>query len=324
MGDVGSVLLLSEADVERLLPMTLALESVEEVFRWQASGQTVNRPRVRLPAPNGLLQVMPASVPEAGAMGLKAYTVVKGRVRFVVLLFSSETGALQAIFEADRLGQVRTGAASGVATKYLARPDADVVGCFGTGHQATTQLEAICAVRPIRKVQVFGRNAERRQRFAKEMAERLKIPVIPVERPQETARGASILVTVTNSKTPVLQGAWIELGAHVNAAGSNALDRAEIDAETVRRSALVVVDSREQAQIECGDLVEPLKQGVIGWDRVKELGEIVAGKSSGRPSSAAITLFESQGLAMEDVAVARAVFERARAEGVGHVISFRL
>jgi ornithine cyclodeaminase/alanine dehydrogenase len=318
---VGSVRLLSEADVERLLPMTLALETVEEVFRWQASGQTVNRPRVRLRAPTGLLQVMPAAVPEAGAMGLKAYTVVKGRVWFVVLLFSSETGVLQAIFEADRLGQVRTGAASGVATKYLARPDADVVGCYGTGYQAVTQLEAVCAVRAVRRVQVFGRNGERRQRFAKEMAERLKVPVIPVERPEEAARGASILITITNSKTPVLQGAWIEPGTHVNAAGSNALDRAEIDVEAVRHSDLVVVDSKDQAQIECGDLVEPLKRGIIGWDRVKELGEIVAGKSSGRPSSMAITLFESQGLAMEDVMVAKAVFERAQAEGVGQVVS---
>lgn len=319
---MGSVLLLSEADVGRLLDMRLALDAVEDVFRWQASGTTVNRPRVRLRAPTGLLQVMPASVPEAGAMGLKAYTVVGGRLRFVVLLFSSETGQLQAIFEADRLGQVRTGAASGVATKYLARADADVVGCYGTGRQAETQLEAVCAVRAIRRVQVFGRNAERRVRFAREMAERLRVPVIPVERPEEAARSASILVTITNSRMPVLQGAWIEAGAHVNAAGSNALDRAEIDMEAVRRAALVVVDSSEQAGVECGDLVEPLKAGIIGWDQIRELGEIVAGQCPGRPSPAAITLFESQGLAMQDVAVGARVLERARAQSVGREVTF--
>ncbi len=302
--------------------MSLALETVEAVFRWQAAGQTVNRPRVRLRAPAGLLQVMPASVPEVGAMGLKAYTVVKGRTQFVVLLFGVETGALQAIVEADRLGQIRTGAASGVATKYLARADAEVVGCYGTGYQAETQLEAICAVRKIRRVQVFGRNPERRCRFARTMAERLRVEVIPVERPEEAARSASILVTITSSRTPVLEGAWVEPGSHINAAGSNALDRAELDVETVRRAALVVADSREQAQIECGDLVEPIKRGLIGWEQVRELGEIVAGKASGRPTPKAITLFESQGLAMEDVAVGARVLERARAQGIGREIAF--
>ena len=317
-----SVHLFSEADVARLLPMSLALETVEAVFRWQAAGQTVNRPRVRLRAPAGLLQVMPASVPEVGAMGLKAYTVLKGRVQFVVLLFSTESGALQAIVEADRLGQIRTGAASGVATKYLARADAEVVGCYGTGYQAETQLEAICAVRKIRRIQVFGRDPERRRRFAQTMAEQLNVETIPVDRPEDAARGASILVTITNSKTPVLQGAWIEPGSHINAAGSNALDRAEIDVEAVRRASLVVADSREQAQIECGDLVEPIKQDVISWEQVRELGEIVAGKAQGRPTPEAITLFESQGLAMEDVAVGARVLERAWAQGIGREIAF--
>lgn len=314
--------LLIESDVAALLPMSLALETVESVFRWQTAGQTVNRPRVRLRTPKGLLQVMPASVPEAGAMGLKAYTVVERRVRFVVLLFSTETGELIGILEADRLGQVRTGAATGVATKYLARTDADVVGCYGTGYQAETQLEALCTARKIRRIQVYGRNPERRQRFAKTAEDRLKVPVVAVERPEEAARGALILVTITNSKTPVLHGAWLEPGAHVNAAGSNALERAELDVEAVRRAGLVVADSREQAQIECGDLVEPVKQRVITWERVVELGEIVAGKHQGRPSADAITIFESQGLAIEDVAVGARLLELARARSVGREIEF--
>lgn len=317
-----SVRLLSEADVERLLTMPLAIETVEDVFRWQAAGQTVNRPRVRLRAPTGVLNVMPASVPEVGAMGLKAYTVVKRRAQFVVLLFSAETGAPQAIFEADRLGQVRTGAASGVATKYLARPDADVIGCYGTGYQASAQIEAISLVRKLRRVQVYGRDSERRARFAAAMSKQLGIEVVPVEQPQDAARGASILVTVTSSKTPVLQGAWIEPGTHINAAGSNALDRIELDAEAVRRAALVVADSREQAKIECGDLVEPIKEGVLDWEQVRELGEIVVGRVPGRPSPEAITLFESQGLAMLDVAVGARLFALARAKGVGRDVPF--
>ncbi len=319
---MGRARLLTESDVASLLPMPLALETVESVFRWQAAGQTVNKPRVRLRAPKGLLQVMPAVVPEVGAMGLKAYTVVGGRARFVVLLFSTETGEIIGIFEADRLGQVRTGAASGVATKYLARPDADVVGCYGTGYQAETQLEAISSVRKIRRIQVYGRDAERRRRFARTMEERLRLPVVAAERPEEAARGALILVTITSSRTPVLHGTWIEPGAHINAAGSNALDRAELDVEAVRRATLVVADSREQAQVECGDLVEPVKQGVIAWDQVGELGDVVAGKRPGRPSPEAITLFESQGVAMQDVAVGARLLELARERSVGREIDF--
>ncbi len=319
---MGRVRLLTESDVTRLLPMSLALEAVESVFRWQAAGRTVNRPRVRLRAPGGLLQVMPASVPEAGAMGLKAYTVVKGRARFVVLLFGTETGEILGILEADRLGQVRTGAASGVATKYLARADADVIGCYGTGHQAETQLEAICLVRKVRRIQVYGRDPERRRRFAKATEERLHVPVVAVERPEDAARDALIVVTITSSKTPVLSGAWLEPGTHINAAGSNALDRAELDVEAFRRAALVVADSREQAQMECGDLVEPVRQGVIAWDQVGELGEVIVGTRPGRESPEAITLFESQGVAMEDVALGARLLEIARAQSVGREIEF--
>lgn len=317
-----TIRLFSEADVERLLTMPLALETVEEVFRWQAAGQTVNRPRVRLRAPTGILNVMPASVPEAGAMGLKAYTVVKRRAQFVVLLFSAETGDPQAVFEADRLGQVRTGAASGVATKYLARSDADVLGCYGTGYQALAQIEAISLVRRLRRVQVYGRDAERRARFAAATSKHLGIEVVPVERPQDAARGASILVTITSSKTPVLNGEWIEPGAHVNAAGSNALDRIELDAEAVRRAALVVADCREQARIECGDLVGPIREGWLAWEQVLEMGEIVAGRVPGRSSPEAITLFESQGLAMQDVAVGARLFALAQVKGVGREAPF--
>jgi len=313
-------LLLTEQDVARLLPMDLALEAVEEAFRWQGQGKVVNRPRVRLKVPGGLLHVMPAAAPEARVMGLKAYATTRGGARFVVLLFSAESGELLAVMEADRLGQMRTGAASGVATRYLARPDAETVGIYGTGWQARSQLEAVSAVRKIREVRAYGRDPERRQAFAREMAGRLGVPVIPVERPEEAARGASILVTITNSRTPVLQGAWLEPGAHVNAAGSNALERAELDVEAVRRAALIVVDSLEQARLECGDLVAPIEQGATRWEAIRELGEVVAGNHPGRPGPEAITLFESQGVAMEDVAVAVRVWERARAEGVGQAL----
>jgi alanine dehydrogenase len=310
-------LLLNEAEVTMLLPMSLALEAVEEVFRWHGEGKLTNRPRVRLQVPGGLLHVMPAAVPEARVMGLKAYATVRGGTKFVVLLFSVETGALLAVIEADRLGQMRTGAASGVATKHLAGPDADRVGCYGTGWQARSQLEAVCAVRRVREIRVYGRDPERRARFAEEMTPALGVPVVAVERPEVAARDASILVTITSSRTPVLEGRWIAPGAHVNAAGSNALQRAELDIEAVRRAGVLVTDSIEQARLECGDLVAALAEGAIRWDDVHELGEIVAGRHPGRTRADEVTLFESQGVAMEDVAVAARVLARARERRVG-------
>ncbi len=310
-------LLLTESDVTALLPMSLALEAVEQVFRWQGEGRLSNRPRVRLPVPGGLLHVMPAALPEARVMGLKAYATVRGGAKFVVLLFAADSGGLLAVIEADRLGQMRTGAASGVATRYLARQDADRVGCYGTGWQARSQLEAVCAVRHVREVRVYGRDPARRVRFADEMTGALGLRVVAVDQPAAAARDAGILVTITNSRTPVLEGRWIAPGAHVNAAGSNALQRAELDVEAVRRAAVVVTDSLEQARVECGDLVAPIEQGVLRWEDVHELGEVVAGKHPGRPSADAITLFESQGVAMEDVAVAVRLVERARERGVG-------
>jgi ornithine cyclodeaminase/alanine dehydrogenase-like protein (mu-crystallin family) len=310
-------LVLTESDVTQLLPMSLALEAVEEVFRWQGEGKLTNRPRVRLPVPGGLLHVMPAALPEARVMGLKAYATVRGGAKFVVLLFSAESGGLLAVIEADKLGQMRTGAASGVATKHLARADADRVGCYGTGWQARSQLEAVCAVRRVREVRVFGRDPGRRARFAEEMAQALGAAVIPVDRPEAAAREAAVLVTITSSRTPVLEGRWIAPGAHVNAAGSNALQRAELDVEAVRRASLVVTDSLEQARLECGDLVAALEQGVIRWEDVHELGEVVAGRHPGRTRDDEVTLFESQGVAMEDVAVAARLVARARERGVG-------
>jgi alanine dehydrogenase len=310
-------LLLNEAEVTLLLPMSLALEAVEEVFRWQGEGKLTNRARVRVPVPGGLLHVMPAALPEARAMGLKSYATVRGGTKFVVLLFSAETGALLAIIEADRLGQMRTGAASGVATKHLANPDADRVGCYGTGWQARSQLEAVCSVRRVHEVRVFGRDPDRRARFAEEMSSLLHVPVVAVDRPEMAARDASILITITSSRTPVLEGRWISPGAHVNAAGSNALQRAELDVEAVRRAGLIVTDSLEQARGECGDLVAALEQGAIRWDEVQELGEVIAGRRPGRTGADQITLFESQGVAMEDIAVAVRLVARARERRVG-------
>jgi ornithine cyclodeaminase/alanine dehydrogenase-like protein (mu-crystallin family) len=316
-------LLITEKDVERLLDMPTTLEAVEEGLRQHGLGQAPNQPRRRVFVPNGVLHVMSGGMPGWGVMGLKAYTAVKGKVRFAVLLFSTETGELLAIIEADRLGQMRTGAATGIATKYMARPDAQVAGMFGTGWQARTQIQAVCAVRAVREVRVYGRDADRRQRFAAEMEKLLGCPVRPAGAPEQVVRGADIIITMTSSREPVFDGRLVEKGQHLNVAGSNMVQKREVDDEVLRRADRIVVDQIEDATIESGDLVGPVERGITSWERMHELGAVVAGKVPGRERADEVTLFKSNGLAIEDVATALKVLERAKAQGLGiHVPIF--
>ena len=309
--------LLRESEVERLLDMPTALEAVEEVLRQHGEGLAPNQPRRRVFVPRGVLHVMAGGMPAWGVMGLKAYSAVGGKVRFVVLLFSTESGELLGVIEADRLGQIRTGAASGVATKYLARDEASVVGIFGTGRQARTQLQAVCAVRAIREVRAYSRDPERRQRFCADMERLLGCVVRPVEAPVDVVKGADIVITITSSREPVFDGHLIEPGQHLNVAGSNMAQKREVDDETIRRADRIVVDQLEDARIESGDLIDPVIRGVTRWERMHELGAVVCGKAPGRERAEEVTLFKSNGLAIQDVAVAWKVLERGRASGVG-------
>jgi ornithine cyclodeaminase/alanine dehydrogenase len=309
-------LFLTEQDVADLLTMDEALAAVEEAFRLQGLGRADNHPRQRPRLEHSLLQVMPAAVPGMG-FGLKAYTVASGGVRFVVLLWDEETGDLQAVIEAAHLGQMRTGAASGVATKALARSDAATVGIFGTGTQAPTQLEAVCAVRPIEHVWAYSSTPRHRRRFAARMTERLGVPVQAVDAPRAVVADADVVITITKASQPLFDGDWLPPGVHVNAAGSNRPAAREIDARTVERADLVTIDDRAQGRIEAGDLLAAERAGALDWDDVLELGQVVAGKAAGRRDDEAITLFESLGVAIEDVAVARRVYQRALASGVG-------
>ncbi len=314
------MLYIREEEVGGLLSMDVALRAVEAAFRELGTGSAVNIPRSRVRLPGHTLHVMSGGIPELNLTGLKAYTTTRHGARFVVLLFRADSGEPLAAIEADRLGQMRTGAASGVATKYMAREDAASVGVIGTGWQARSQLAAVCGVRAVKSVNAFGRDRTRREDYCREMSEVLGIPVQPVESARACVEEADVVITITSAAQPVLEGAWLAPGAHVNAAGSNALVRSEIDEETVRRTRVVAVDSREQAKVECGDLLEPVEKGLLHWDRVHELADVVAGHVPGRIEPADITLFESQGLAVEDVAVAAAIYERAKAEGVGQRI----
>lgn len=315
----GMALFLTEEEVGQLLSMEEALEAVEEAFKALGRGEAVNRPRSRVAMPAGMLHVMPAGLLPRQAMGFKAYTVSKNGARFLFLLYDGE-GRLLSIMEADRLGQIRTGAATGVATRHMARPEASTVGILGTGWQARAQLQAIALVRPIRRVRAYGRNPERRRTFCREMGRTLGIEIIPVERPEAVIEDADIVVTITTAKDPVLKGDWLLPGVHINAAGSNFAHKRELDEEAVRKAAFIAVDSKEQARIESGDLLVPIEKGLLGWEDVHELGEVVAGLVPGRRSPDEITLFKSHGIALEDVAVAIRVYERAKAEGVGREV----
>jgi alanine dehydrogenase len=313
-------LLLSESDVMRLLGMEETIAAVEAAFAARGRGEAVNRPRNRITLPDLTLHVMSAALPSARLIGLKAYLTGAERARFVVLAWSTATGALEAVIEADRLGQMRTGAASGVATNYMARPDARAVGCLGTGWQAQSQLEAVCAVRPAGHVSVYSRDPKRRAAFAQMMSEKLRVPVEPTSSAEEAVRWAEIVITATTAREPVLFGRWLSPGTHINAVGVNWATKRELDEEAVTRAGRIVVDDREQAAIECGDLQPLVAAGALSWARVHELGDVVSGKVPGRAHADEITLFESQGLAIEDLAAARVLIERARAAGLGQEI----
>lgn len=310
-------LFLHEDDVARVLRMDDVIAAVEDAFRQHGRGKAVNRPRQRSTSGTSVLHVMSAALPALGVMGLKAYSSAARQTRFVGMLYSTETGELLAMMESDRLGQMRTGAASAVATKYLALPEAGSVGIIGTGWQARSQVIAISRVRPVALVKCYSRDARRREAFAGEMVQELGAEVVACDTPADAVDTVDIIVTATNAREPVLPGAWLRPGVHVNAIGSNWADRRELDADAVGRCDRIAVDDLEQARIEAGDLIAAVEAGRLTWDRVTELGLIVAGGAPGRTAPGQITLFESQGIALEDVAAMKLAYDRALAIGVG-------
>jgi alanine dehydrogenase len=309
-------ILLRESDIERLATINMAIEAVEQAFRLQGAQQADTAPRRRCRLDQGMVHVMSASLPTLGYAGLKSYTSVSGTTRFLVLLYSGE-GQLQAMIEADRLGQLRTGAASAVATKFMARKESSRLGIFGTGLQARAQLQAICAVRPIKTILAYSRDPEKREKFCKEMTELLGVGVYPASTPEEAAKDMDIVVTATTSKAPVFNGEWISKGTHINAIGGNFISKQELDVATIGKSACVVVDSIEQARLESGDLACAAEAAAFYWEDARELGLVVTGEFPGREDAKEITLFESQGIALEDVALAARVYEQAVKAGIG-------
>lgn len=310
---------LDEKTITRLVGMSDALEAIEEVFREAGNGNVTNVPRIRVPLHDGTLRITAAVLGYRGYYGVKvsSTTVFGHNAGRVFCLYKENGGQLCAIVQVFALGALRTGAASGVATRYLSNPGSSVLGVIGSGRQARTQVEAIAAVRSIKEVRVFSRSPEKRTRFCEAIKASLGIDAQPAETAQEAVARCDIVVTSTTSTTPVLLGDWLSPGTHINAIGANYEHRRELDSNAVARAKFIATDDTEQVRYEATDLAAPVSEGLLGWHQVAALGDVVAGRLTGRAAKEDITLFKSLGIAIEDVALAIRAYEKAVTLGVG-------
>ena len=306
-------LYLSEENIVGLVTVDDAVTALQNVFADWGTAGTDNAPRQRIKLPERAMNLMGASWGSGDICGHKAY--FSGC--FYVSLYSISQKRLLALIEANKLGAMRTGAASGVATDVLARKDAATLGIIGTGRQSRTQVLAIAAVRNLTSVRVFGRDEAKRTAFAAAMAKELDCEVIAAKSAEDCIRGADIAVTMTSSADPVLFGEWLSPGMHVNATGANGYARRELDDDAVLKASLVSTDQRDQAKIEARELIDLAAAGRLAWDDVVELGALVRGEAAGRTGDDQITVFKSLGIALEDIAFAKVAYERALERGVG-------
>jgi len=304
-------LYLRESDVEELLTPADAVEAVEGCFARIARGAVEGRPRFRLGLEHGLLHLMAAADRELGVAGLKTYVTFEGALRAVVALFAADRPELLAIVEADRLSRLRTGAASAVAARHLAKPGARTLGVIGAGRQAETQVACLRVALPgIGEVVAYARTREPLEEFCE------RVGASPAGYNRDAAE-QDVVVTVTTSRDPVVRGEWLRPGAFLCAVGANRIEARELDNAVIARASFVCCDSKEQARIEAGDLAEPVERGVLDWLEVHELSEVVSGEVRGRQDSADVVVFKSVGIAAEDLAVAELVVARARERGRG-------
>ncbi len=321
-----SLLVLSAADIRQALPMPGAVAAMKAAFSQLATGKAhlPLRTVVSTPRQGGTLLLMPAFQAEGREMGVKLLSLFPGNpqrglplIQALMTVFDGETGQPLAVMEAGSLTALRTGAASGAATDLLARTNAETVAIFGAGVQGRTQLEAVCAVRPVREARVYDPIRERAEAFARDMRERLNTDVATASTPKEALTSADVVCTATTSQTPVFHDGDLKAGVHINAAGSYTPEAREIPEHTVRR-ATVVVDQREASLAEAGDLIIPIEEGIIQPDHIHaELGELAAGLKPGRRHPDEVTLFKSVGLAVQDVAAAWAVLNAAERMQLG-------
>ena len=310
---------MKDDEVAELVSVSDAIGVLRTAFQQQLTGEATSSPRNRMATGTAFLHVLAGAVP--GYFGYKAYVTSRVKSQFMFFLFDSNTCEQVSIMEADRLGQIRTGAATGVATQSLAREDVKVATIFGAGWQAESQLLAMDQVRNLSLVWIVNRDPERAERFIERMAPQVRAELKLATSAEAAVRESRLVTTITTSREPVLFGDWVAAGTHVNAAGGNIWLRREVDADLVLNSEKLVVDSIEQARIECGEFLPVLVPGRRHWDEVQELKDIVA-KRSGRETSDERTLFKSLGIGLEDVALGALIYERAKARGVGRAVTF--
>jgi ornithine cyclodeaminase/alanine dehydrogenase-like protein (mu-crystallin family) len=299
--------------VRELLPMNECMQALEDAFRNEAQGVGDNLVRQTLYWPGGRFRLMAGSAPGHDTAGFKTYG---GGVN-LMLVFSVSNNSLEAIMESRVLSELRTGAAGGLAAKYMAKDDASTIGLIGSGSQSKAQVEAICSVRPIKHVKVFTRTADNREPFAAELNDAFDLEAIAVTTAEECITGSDIIITATGSRDPVFEASWLTPGAHINAIGGTTPGRREIDEATVGRCDVIVVESLAQAKLECGELMMAEERDTFHWSQAVEMKHLVTGVAGKRPSKESITLFDGLGVAMEDMAAAGVVLKKAKERGLG-------
>jgi ornithine cyclodeaminase/alanine dehydrogenase-like protein (mu-crystallin family) len=315
------VLILSEDDVRGILDIGEAIEAIEKATIYQAEGRAFVNPRNRIYVGSYALHAMSSAIEAMGVAGLKAYLSTPSRTVFAILLYSLEKSELIAIIEGDILSRIRTGAASAVATKHLARRGSSTLGIIGSGRQAYTQATAISHVIRPDKIYIYSPNREHSERLASKLSD-LGLQARVAGSHEEVMRRSDVISTATNSREPFIRGEWVVEGVHINLVGSNHPSRSEAHPEVFSKAGLVVTDSKAQAEKESGDLLNAVKHGVIGWDRIHELWEVVSRRIA-REGDEEVTIFKSHGIALWDIAVAKIVYDKARREGAGREIEFR-
>ena len=327
------VLVLNGEQVAQLMPMPECIKVMRDALAALARGEALVplRTVMRVPGVSGFLGLMPGYIAplkgQEGALGLKAVSVFPGNAsrgidthQGAVLLFEADTGRLSALLDGAAITAIRTAAVSGVATDVLARPDASELAVLGAGVQARTHIEAIAAVRPLRRVRIWSRNPEHAAALASELRRRFGFPIEAAPSAEAAVREADLVATVTASPEPILKHEWLKEGVHINAVGSSIPTSREIDTATMV-AARLFVDRRESALAEAGDLLIAMREDAVTADHVQaELGEVIIGKNPGRRSPRELTLFKSLGLAVEDVASAAYLVRRARETGTGQTV----
>ena len=310
-------LFLKDEDVAQCVTMDAMLEAIESMQRQYGDGQAHNMTRRKIIADSGMLSVMGGGLFHQGLLGVKTYTVVKGAYSFQVSLYDANTGELLLYTQANRLGQLRTGATTGVAVKHLANPEDATVGIIGTGGQAPTQLEALSKVRGIKKIKAYSRTQERREEFACRMTDTMRVEVSAVTSNEDAVRDCDIVLCIAATMDPVVEADWLKDGSTLIGAGPTTWRAREVDEAVITRAGKLIVDSTEQAAIEAGDLCSAVDKGIIQWSKVHELRHVVSGAVTGRDSNDQVVYAKIMGTGVADVAAAKLAYDSAKAAGLG-------